>query len=346
MDEPEAINSLGWQPFFQQQLSLDEWESTFPVRVVEFHRSEMKVLGERGNATIELHHTMPPLVVGDWILLDDEGMFLRLLERKTCFVRKAAGSEVREQLISANVDTAFIVSSLNRDFSLNRIERYLALVHEAGAEPVVLLSKADLVEDYSSWVARVRDANPGLIVEAINCRDEQSLSALSPWLIKGNTVAVLGSSGVGKSTLINTLLSDEVLETAAIREEDSKGRHTTTSRALVKLMHGGLMLDTPGMREIQIANSEEGIDATFAEITALASTCKFSDCKHEGEPDCAVIEAIEKGALDERRLKSYLKLRREDALNSATLAERRAQDKALGKFYKRTLSQAERLKGR
>jgi len=346
VENQEVIKRLGWQPFFQQQLSLDEWEEAFPARVVEVHRSEIRLLGERGDATIELHHTMPPLVVGDWVLLDDGGRFLRLLERKTCFVRKAAGSEVREQLIAANVDTAFIVSSLNRDFSLNRIERYLALVYEAGAEPVVLLSKADLVDDPGSWVARVRDTNPGLTVEAINCQDEQSLSALSPWLKEGNTVAVLGSSGVGKSTLINTLLGDEVLETAGIREDDSKGRHTTTSRALVKLVQGGLMLDTAGMREIQIANSEEGIDITFAEITALASNCKFSDCMHQGEPGCAVIEAIENGALDGRRLESYLKLRREDALNSATLAERRAQDKALGKFYKRTLSEAEKLKGR
>ncbi|QFU77943.1 ribosome small subunit-dependent GTPase A [Halioglobus maricola] len=346
MSDLVPLASLGWQPFFQQQLTLDEWDSAVPARVLEYHRSEMRVLSEQGETVIPLQHAMPKMVVGDWLLLDEAQVFQRLLERKTLFQRKAAGTEVRSQLIAANVDTAFIVCSINDDFNLNRIERYLALVNEAGAEPVLVLSKADLVEDPTQWVREVQQANPGVMVESVNGLSKESLAALAPWMAEGATIAVLGSSGVGKSTLINTLAGKERQLTGAIRDDDSKGRHTTTSRSLLPLEQGGLMLDTPGMREIQLANSESGIDTTFAEIAELARQCRFSDCLHQSEPGCEVRRAIERGELDERRLESYLKLRREDAFNSASLAERRSADKALGKFYKRTLSESGKLKGR
>ncbi len=343
---PFELESLGWQPFFQQQLSLEEWEISVPARVVEYHRSEMRLLSEQGESTVLLQHEMPAMVVGDWVLLSPEGAFQRLLERKTCFQRKAAGSDVRTQLISANVDTAFIVCSINDDFNLGRLERYLALVNEAGAEPVIVLTKEDLVDEPAQWVREVQRANPGVMVESVNALDADSVNKLAPWMARGNTIAVLGSSGVGKSTLVNTLAGNEGQQTGAIREDDSKGRHTTTSRSLVRLESGALMLDTPGMREIQLANSESGIEATFAEIAQLAEGCRFSDCQHESEPGCAVRRAIQEGKLDERRLQSYNKLRREDALNSASLAERRSSAKALGKFYKRTLAESGKLKGR
>jgi len=341
-----SLSSLGWQPFFQQQLLLEEWDVALPARIIEQHKSEIKVATAEETIAIALTHSMPEMVVGDWILLDGDKHFLRLLERKTSFARKAAGSKVHKQLISANVDTAFIVCSMNADFNLNRIERFLSLVNESEAEPVVVLSKSDQTESPEKFIRAVQSIDPLLMVEAVNCLDSVSISKLSPWVKKGRTIAVLGSSGVGKSTLTNTLLGEETQSTSGIREDDSKGRHTTTSRSLVSLAEGGLILDTPGMREIQLADCKDGIATTFADIEALAEECRFADCQHESEPGCAIQKAIESEGLDVRRLGNYKKLLREEALNSANLAERRANDKALGKFYKTTLAQATKLKGR
>jgi len=346
MFEVTSLVELGWASYFQQQLTLEEWDEVVPTRIVEQYKSEITVATESGAFNIELLASMPEMVVGDWLLLDKQQKFLRLLERKTCFSRKAAGSKSKKQLISANVDTAFIVSSMNDDFNLNRIERFLSLVNEAGAEPVVLLSKSDLTEEPEKFIKAVQAIDPFLAVEEVNCLDKQSVDKLSPWIKESSTIAVLGSSGVGKSTLVNTLLGESQQSTSGIREDDDKGRHTTTRRSLIALKTGGLILDTPGMREIQLADCKEGIAATFADIEAYAEQCKFSDCQHQAEPGCAVQKAVESGDLDERRLKNYLKLGREEALNSASLAERRASDKALGKFYKTTLNQSHKLKGR
>ncbi|MFC1747858.1 ribosome small subunit-dependent GTPase A [Pseudomonadota bacterium] len=341
-----SLAALGWQAYFQQQLSLDEWDNATPARVVEQYKSEITVATESDIFNISLLAAMPEMVVGDWLLLDSQHQLLRLLERKTCFSRKAAGSKLKKQLISANVDTAFIVCSMNDDFNLNRIERFLALVNESGAEPVVLLSKSDQVDAPEYFVERVQELDPFLMIEQVNCLAADSVSKLSPWIKEGITIAVLGSSGVGKSTLVNTLAGEERQSTAGIREDDDKGRHTTTRRSLIALSGGGLILDTPGMREIQLADCKEGIATTFSDIEAYASQCKFNNCQHQGEPGCAVQQAIEAGDLNQRRLNNYLKLLREEAINSASLSERRANDKALGKFYKNTLSESLKLKGR
>ena len=346
MSNLSSLADLGWQTFFQQQLSLDEWDEAIPARVVEQYKSELTVATESSVFNITLLATMPEMVVGDWLLLDSQQHVIRLLDRKTCFSRKAAGSKLKKQLISANVDTAFIVSSMNADFNLNRIERFLSLVNESGAEPVVLLSKSDQSETPQNFVEQIQALDPFLMVEAINCLDAESVSKLSPWIKEGTTIAVLGSSGVGKSTLINTLLGEERQSTRSIREDDDKGRHTTTRRSLISLGAKGVILDTPGMREIQMADCKEGIATTFADIEALAEQCKFGDCQHQTEPGCAVQQAISSGELDQRRLNNYLKLLREESFNSATLSERRSSDKALGKFYKYTLSEAQKLKGR
>ncbi len=341
-----SLAGLGWHAYFQQQLSLDEWDRAVPARIVEQYKSEITVATETRVFSIALLASMPEMVVGDWLLLDDQQQLLRLLDRKTCFLRKAAGSQLKRQLISANVDTAFIMSSMNDEFSLNRIERFLSLVNESGAEPVVLLSKNDQSETPESFIKQTQGLDPFLIVEAINCLDAETTKKLEPWIKEGVTIVVLGSSGVGKSTLINTLLGEQRQSTGVIREDDDKGRHTTTRRSLIALGAGGLILDTPGMREIQLAECKVGITTTFSDIEAYTEQCKFSDCQHQTEPGCAVRNAIESGSLDQRRLSNYLKLLREEAFNSASLSERRANDKALGKFYKNTLSQAQKLKGR
>lgn len=346
MSDFSLLENLGWQAFFRQQLSLEEWDDAIPARVVEQYKSEISVATESGEFNIPLVATMPEMVVGDWLLLDSQKHIIRLLDRKTCFSRKAAGSKLKRQIISANVDTAFIVSSMNDDFNLNRIERFLALVNESGADPVVLLSKSDQVESPQYFVEQIQALDPFLMVEAINCLDEESVNKLSDWLKPGSTIVVLGSSGVGKSTLVNTLLGEERQSTAGIREDDGKGRHTTTRRSLISLAEGGMILDTPGMREIQIADCKEGIATTFSDIEAYAGKCKFSDCRHQTEPGCAVQKAIAAGDLDQRRLDNYLKLLREEAFNSASLSERRSGEKALGKYYKHALAEHHKLKGR
>jgi len=346
MSNFSLLSNLGWQSFFQQQLSLEEWENSIAARVIEQHRSEITVATELEIFNIVLFHSMPDMVAGDWILLDKNRQLIRVLDRKTCFQRKAPGSKIKHQLISANVDTAFIVSSMNEDFNLNRIERFLALVNESGAEPVVVLSKSDQSSSPEDLIAQVRKLDDYLIVEAVNCLDSYSVSKLGAWLKQGSTTSVLGSSGVGKSTLINTLLGENSQSTGSIREDDDKGRHTTTRRSLISLGSGGLILDTPGMREIQLTGCKEGIATTFSDIENISNQCRYGDCQHLAEPGCAVRESIESGVLDKRRLDNYHKLLREESLNTASLMDKRAKDKALGKFYKRTLNESNKIKGR
>lgn len=280
----------------------------------------------------------PEMVVGDWVLLNKNLDFIRLLQRKTCFSRKASGSKLKTQLIAANIDTAFIVSSMNEEFNLNRIERFLALVNESGAEAVILLSKADQAFDPDAFIQQVQALDATLTVKGMNCLEAESQSIVSPWLNHGSTIAVLGSSGVGKSTLINSLLGELRQSTGSIRENDTKGRHTTTRRSLIMLGSGGLILDTPGIREIQLADCKTGITVTFSDIERYARHCRFNNCKHHIEPGCAVQQAILSGDLDARRLANYLKLSEEEVLNSASLSEKHTNNKSPSKSYKRTRS--------
>lgn len=344
MANDSSLASLGWQTFFQQQLALEEWGVLLPARVMEQHRASLEVRTEQGSQTLALLHSMPALTVGDWVLLDDTGQFVRALERKSVFKRKAAGSKLAEQLIAANVDTAFIVSSLNEDFNLSRIERFLSVAHQAGTDAVLVLSKLDLCTDAENLREQAQGLDSRLCVETVNCLEPSSVATLSPWCRPGQTIVVIGSSGAGKSTLSNALLGAAVQETGGIREDDAKGRHTTTRRSLILMPSGGLILDTPGMRELQLADCEEGVAATFADIEQWATQCRFGDCQHDSEPGCAVRLAIEAEQLDERRLRSYRKLSREQAMNAASLAQRRASFRKQGRQYKRIISETKQIK--
>ncbi|MCE0495213.1 ribosome small subunit-dependent GTPase A [Vibrio salinus] len=335
MNSKISLRLLGWQPFFQQQLSVEEFEYTTIARVIFHHRSEYVLHTGQDKVRLPVTPFLPKMVLGDWLLLDINKHFLRLLERKSLFKRKSSGTQIGEQYIVANVDTALIVCSLNADFNLNRIERYLALAHEAKVEPVVILTKQDLChDDVEAKKMAVRQLDPLLIVESVNALDKESCQVLSDWCHQGRTLSFLGSSGVGKSTLINTLLGDEIQRTGQIREDDQKGRHTTTARTMHFMSTGAVLIDTPGMRELQMTGCQNGMSQTFSEIEHLAQRCRFSNCQHSGEPGCAVQKAIENGELESRRLTNYFKLLREQARNSASLKEQRAKHKQFGKMIR------------
>lgn len=329
-----SLSQLGWQHFFQQQLTLDEWEKFSISRVVSVDRSLLHLFSINGKQTLPITSSIPAVTVGDWLLIDGEGRFIRLLDRKSLFSRKAAGTKATTQLIASNVDTVFIVSSLNQDFNLNRLERYLVIANEAKVEPVIVLTKVDCCPNSQDYVEKAQALDLNLDVITVNSLDPDNVNKLADWCRSGKTVALLGSSGVGKSTLINTLSGDQTQRTHSIREDDDKGRHTTTRRSLHLLSCGGLLLDTPGMRELQIADCEQGVEETFPEIATLSLQCKFSDCTHQNEPGCAVRAAIESGKVDERRLLSYKKLAKEQAFNSATLAEKRQRDREFGRYIR------------
>lgn len=339
--------ALGWSAYFEQQLGAAEHETCVPARVFAVARSGVSVRTEDellelplGGRWFQLDAEERP-TIGDWVLLDaGRTSIVRLLARKSLLKRQAAGREHEVQLMAANVDTVFLVTACNDEFNPSRLERYLALAVDAGVEPVVVLTKADLAADVTSFVDTVRRLKRDVAVEAVDARDPASLDGVRAWCVPGQTVALLGSSGVGKSTLVNSLSGAAVQLTREAREDDAKGRHTTTSRSLHLLPDGGLLVDNPGMRELALGD----VDAAglFEDVTALAALCRFRDCRHEAEPGCAVQEAIAAGDLDPRRLDSYRKLARDEQRQSETTAQSRARFRALGKKYRQVQKDKDR----
>jgi ribosome biogenesis GTPase len=332
-----TLADFGWDNYFHSQLSADLPPTSVPVRVMSVQKSGLQVAAPDLETHVDAGVIGDDITatVGDWLLFDTASCrVLQLLQRKSLFQRRAPGTDRRMQLIAANVDTLFIVSSCNQDFNEARIERYLALARDSGVMAVIVLTKADLAEDPQEFVRAAASLAPDVLVEAVNALDKEDLRCLDGWLGAGQTIALLGSSGVGKSTIANALLGQDQIATQDVRHGDDKGRHTTTSRSLFRLPVGAWLLDTPGMRELQLADVQTGIDDVFAEISALAESCKFSNCAHESEPGCAVRQAVAAGNIDEARVGRWRKLRREDAHNRESIAERRARGRSLGKLIR------------
>jgi ribosome biogenesis GTPase len=317
------LEDYGWGPHFQEQLTGAD-AGLLAVRVMMVHRDALDVAGpgfEGRIAGLTRRHSENTATTGDWLLIDASRTAVRVLERHSVLKRKAAGRGRSVQRIAANVDTLFVVTSANQEFNLARIERYLALAAESGATPVVLITKADLSDDVSPFVEAVQDLHPGLAVTAINAKSPAVGAALALWLARGKTVALLGSSGVGKSTLVNTLMGEDLQTTQGSRVGGDKGRHTTSARSLHRLANGAWLMDTPGIRELQLLDAAQGVDDVFDDLAALAANCKFSNCRHESEPGCAVQEAVAAGEIDELRLLRYQKLQGEERINSRAIAD-------------------------
>ncbi len=345
----EDLTGFGWGAVLEQQFQATDDPGVRPARVLDVHRSVIHVAAPGFDASLPTPLSIEngPVTVGDWVLVDEHGeRIVNLLERSSLFRRKAPGTDRREQLIAANVDTLFIVSSCNQDFNEARLERYLAIGKDAGVMSLVVLTKSDLSEDPADYAQRASRLAPALIVETVNALERESLRCFDPWLTAGQTIALLGSSGVGKSTLTNTLLGEDEIETQAARADDDRGRHTTTSRQMHRLPAGAWLLDTPGMRELQLTDVQSGLDDVFSEIAAFAENCRFADCTHDTEPGCAVLAAITGDEIDSERVTRWRKLVREEAHNRESIAERRARDKSTGKLYKTIISETQKKKGR
>ena len=323
-----------------------------PARIITTYRDRYEIVSDKGKGFARLKkgsfYDNPNAIyptIGDFVMIEWNSMgdsqIIETLKRDSSFSRASSSADrnhemhtQHEQLVAANFDYVFIMQSLNDNFNIRRIERYLTLAWESGAIPVIVLTKCDLVDDVESYISEIESVAIGVDVYAISCKAKIGLEKLQKYFKKGNTLVFLGSSGVGKSTLVNTLIGKDVMKTSEIREDDSKGRHTTTNRQLLMLPTGAMVIDTPGMRELGMWNCDDGIDKTFQDVEKYFGMCKFSDCTHTSEPGCKVLEAIKNGELSEERYNAYMKLKNEARYNSDSesyLREKRNKFKEIAK---------------
>ncbi len=318
------LDQLGWNPFFEEKFAPYRQQGYQPGRVAIAHKHLYVIYSENGEFLADItgkmrYHATSENdfpAVGDWVAMglrdgENKAIIQAILPRQTKFSRKGTGVKTREQIVATNIDTVLLMSGLDRDFNLRRMERYLILAWESGAKPAIVLNKADLCDRLEDYITEVEAVAMGVPIIPLSAIAGFGLQALTPYLQPGNTVALLGSSGVGKSTLTNQLLGTATQKVQEVRQTDSRGRHTTTHRELMMLPSGALLIDTPGMREIQTWNNQTGLPETFADIESLAQQCRFRDCQHDSEPGCAIQEAIAEETLDIERFFSYQKLQNE-----------------------------------
>jgi len=344
-----SMKCLGYDHWLQAKSDPEKMEQHELARVISVHKDSYQISKGAGDVFAELsgkliYTTDSPVdlpTVGDWVyadFFDDDSHAIvhDILPRKTVLKRKTSGKNIEFQLIAANIDTAFIMQSLDEDFSLRRLERYLVMINESKISPVILLSKCDLISEreLEEQIGHIMNIMPNVKVIPFSSENGANIDSIKSLFVHGKTYCLLGSSGVGKTTLLNHLVKDSHYETSAVREKDSKGRHTTTHRQLIQLDNGALLIDTPGMRELGNMSVESGINETFSEIIVLSKQCKFSNCTHLNEAGCAILEAIDKGQLSENRYQNYLSLKKESRYNEMSYLEKKQKDKNLGQLIK------------
>lgn len=313
----DHLGKLGWNSFFEDQL-VDAESELWRLRIDTIHRGRLTGLSGYEQFEIDLppHTSTADYAVGDWVLADPRTMLLHRRLDRTTLLKRAGEGKRQLQLVAANVDTLFIVASCNTDFNLARLERYLAFANDAGTNPVIVLTKADETDDVQTFARQAGGLQRGLSVVPLNARSADAAAVLQPWCGEGTTIAIVGSSGVGKSTLVNSLLGNRAQspqQTGRVREGDAKGRHTTTARSLHAMTCGGCVIDTPGIRSLHMKDLDQGLDMLFAEITELAPDCKFRNCSHDHEPGCAVLAEVAAGTLSPERLMRWRKLKSESS---------------------------------
>jgi len=343
------IEKIGFGKWFRDKVDPERLAALEIARVIAVHKDSYSINNGENDVSAELigkiiYSAASPIdypTVGDWVLANfyDENSFSiihEILPRKSLLKRKTPGKKIDFQLIAANIDTAFIIQSLDENFNIRRLERYLVMVNESNIRPIVLLSKSDLLisKDVENRIDKIKNLMPRLHVQPFSNKNGAGLKNVKDLLSPGRTYCLLGSSGVGKTTLLNNLIGETIFTTKTVREKDGKGRHATTYRQLIRLDCGAMVVDTPGMRELGNFSVNLGLDETFAEITELSENCQFNDCRHINEKGCAVLNAVQNGRLSEKRYQNYIKMNKESVYNELSYLEKRQKDKQFGKFCK------------